>query len=146
MSFWTAVQTCFTKYFDFKGRASRPEYWWFFLSFFVAYFGAGFVGGAIDENLGGGLMSIVIGGYIIPLLAAAVRRLHDTDRSGWYYLVGLIPFIGGIILIVMLATVGNVGVNKYGPPPGERSVRTPPAMASGALPPAPPTPNRPDGM
>ena len=71
--------------------------------------------------------------YFLPLLAAAVRRLHDTGRSGWWYLIVLIPLVGLIILIVFLATEGNSGSNAYGSPPGDS-----PALGSGTVPPPPP--------
>jgi uncharacterized membrane protein YhaH (DUF805 family) len=115
MGFGDAVRTCFAKYVDFKGRASRPEYWWFFLSYVIVYFAALVIGAAIDTTA---LIVLAGLGYILPLLAAAVRRLHDTGRSGWWYFIALIPLVGTIILIVFLASEGNPGANEYGPPPG----------------------------
>ena len=91
MSFGDSIKTCFTKYVDFKGRASRPEYWWFFLSYIVLYF----VFLAIRVPAVAYLVALA---YFLPLLAAAVRRLHDTGRSGWWYLIVLIPLVGLIIL------------------------------------------------
>ena len=113
MGFGDAVKTCFTKYAEFKGRASRPEYWWFFLSYVIVAVILSFLG-----DFGQTLLWIVALGYFIPLLAAAVRRLHDTGRSGWWYLIGLVPLVGFIILIVFLATAGQPGSNQYGAPPG----------------------------
>ncbi len=126
MSFGDSIKTCFTKYVDFKGRASRPEYWWFFLSYIVLYF----VFLAIRVPAVAYLVALA---YFLPLLAAAVRRLHDTGRSGWWYLIVLIPLVGLIILIVFLATEGNSGSNAYGSPPGDS-----PALGSGTVPPPPP--------
>jgi uncharacterized membrane protein YhaH (DUF805 family) len=129
MGFGDAIKTCFTKYAEFKGRASRPEYWWFFLSYVIVY--------AVTLLLGSasrGLMVlfwVALIGYFLPLLAAAVRRLHDTGRSGWWYLIGLVPFVGFIILIVLLAGEGQPVPNQYGPPVG---------LAGGTALPPPPTP------
>lgn len=76
MGFGDAVRTCFQKYVEFKGRASRPEYWWFFLSYAIVYV----VGLIIVSSVKGlaFLLWIVLLAYFLPLLAAAVRRLHDT--------------------------------------------------------------------
>lgn len=126
MSFVDSIKTCFTKYVDFKGRASRPEYWWFFLSYFVLYV----IFLAIKVPAIAYLVALV---YFLPLLAAAVRRLHDTGRSGWWYLIGLVPLVGIIILIVFLASEGNPGQNAYGSPPGGS-----PQLGTGTVPPPPP--------
>lgn len=67
------------------------------------------------------------------MLAAGVRRLHDTGRSGWWLLVSLVPIVGGIILLVLLASAGEPGPNRYGPPPGEVPARP----DSGTVPPPP---------
>lgn len=133
MSFGDAIKTCFGKYADFKGRASRGEYWWFFLSYIVAYVVALILSSAI-KSLFLPLVLVLVVAYIVPLLAAAVRRLHDTGKSGWYYFIGLIPLVGPILLIVYLATEGNPGANMYGPPPGGGGA------APGAIPPPPPAP------
>jgi uncharacterized membrane protein YhaH (DUF805 family) len=134
MSFGESVRTCFTKYVEFKGRASRPEYWWFFLSYFIVYFLALGIGYALRA---GATLGLLVGlGYFLPLLAAAVRRLHDTGRSGWWYLIGLIPIVGVILLIVYLASEGNPADNQYGPPPGVAS----PGLPSQAPQPPPPPP------
>ena len=129
MGFGDAVKTCFSKYAEFKGRAARPEYWWFFLSYVIVYFVL-----LILASAARGLFVLVwlsALAYFLPLLAAAVRRLHDTGRSGWWYLIGLVPFVGFIILIVFLAGEGQPGANQYGPPPGGGSAQ---------LMPPPPTP------
>ena len=130
MSFGDAVRTCFSKYADGKGRAGRPEYWWFFLSYIIVYIVALIIGGAIKASW---LVFIALLVYIVPLIAAAVRRLHDTGRSGWWYLISLIPLVGTIILIVFLASEGNPGPNEYGPPPGMAAL-----PGTGAPPPPPP--------
>ncbi|MBJ6368100.1 DUF805 domain-containing protein [Snuella sedimenti] len=108
-------------YANFQGRARRKEYWMFTL--FNAIFMiataivAGIIGQATDTPLFFLLYLVYILGIIIPSLAVTVRRLHDIGKSGWYYLVGLIPFIGGIWLFVLLVTEGETGPNGYGPDP-----------------------------
>jgi len=109
------------KYADFSGRAPRAEYWWFYLLMIVTFVVSSIIDSLMGSNMGGtgyGLVSLVVGlGLIIPSLAAGVRRLHDTDRSGWWLLIGLIPFIGAIVLIIFFVTGGTSGDNRYGPDP-----------------------------
>ena len=95
MTFQDSIKVCFNKYVDFSGRASRSEYWWFVLFVFLG----NLVLGMINNWLG----VIFILATLLPQLAAASRRLHDTGRSGWWQLIGLIPLIGWIVLIVFLA-------------------------------------------
>ncbi len=109
MTFTEAVSTCLTKYADFTGRARRSEYWWFYLFSFVVGWGLFAISVTFST-----LASIAL---FLPGLAAAVRRLHDTNRSGWFILIALIPLIGVIILIVWLATEGDSGANQYGESP-----------------------------
>ena len=117
MSFSEAVQTALLKkYADFQGRAARPEFWWFMLAILLATV----VAALIDEFLFGGrsiLETLVTLGTIVPSLSVGARRLHDTDRSGWWQLLSLIPLIGTIVLIVWWAQPGNAGPNRFGPPP-----------------------------
>jgi uncharacterized membrane protein YhaH (DUF805 family) len=96
-----AVATCLGKYATFRGRASRPEFWWFWLFVFLSNVAAVVVDSALGTPFV--VTAIVVLALVVPGLAAAVRRLHDTGRSGWWYLVAFIPFIGGIWLVVMLA-------------------------------------------
>lgn len=115
MSFADAVRTCLSKYVDFSGRARRSEYWWFYLAAIVLIV----VGIVIDGVVGTtsvfqGLASLAI---LLPSLAAGVRRLHDTDRSGWMILLGLIPLAGPIILLVFFVQDSKPGANQYGPNP-----------------------------
>ena len=116
MGFGDAVKTCFQKFFVAEGRASRPEYWWFFLAYIILYAIAAILDTALETGFV--LASIVGLVFFIPLITAAIRRLHDTGRTGWWYLIIFIPLVGFIILIVFLATEGNPGANEYGPPPG----------------------------
>jgi len=126
MNFATAVKTGFTKYAAVSGRASRSEFWWFTLFLF----GANIVTGFADSILG---TTIQIGdqasdeiGYlsliwtliiILPSSAIAVRRLHDRDRSGWWYWIMVIPLVGAIWLLIWYCQRGTPGPNRYGPDP-----------------------------
>ena len=91
MTFGDSISTCFSKYASFEGRASRSEFWWWFLFTFLASAAAGMV----SETLSG-LFSL---GVLLPSLAVGARRLHDTDRSAWYLLLWLIPVVGWIVLV-----------------------------------------------
>ena len=95
MTFQESITTCFKKYADFSGRASRSEYWWFILFYFLASAACSMV----SQTLGG-LFSLAV---LLPSLAAASRRLHDTNRSGWWQFIVLVPLIGMIVIIVFLA-------------------------------------------
>jgi uncharacterized membrane protein YhaH (DUF805 family) len=139
-----------TKYADLSGRAPRAEFWWFFLAVIVA----ALVAQIIDSILGiqimgpyGPLYFLVMLGAIVPNITVAVRRLHDTNRSGWWLLLPLLPYllafilggrallsgsmtgigiagiflligaIGAIILLVFMILSGTPADNRYGPPP-----------------------------
>ncbi len=99
MTFAESIRTCFTKYADFTGRAKRSEFWWWVLFAILATAALS----VVSEKLSG-LFSIAT---LVPYIAVTARRLHDTDRSGWWQLLGLIPLIGWIILIVWCAQEGK---------------------------------------
>jgi len=99
MTFGESIQTCFSKYAEFSGRASRSEYWWWFLFVFLATMAASVVNDKISA-----LFSIAV---MLPGLAVGTRRLHDIDKSGWFQLLFLIPVIGWIILIYWAAQEGR---------------------------------------
>jgi len=99
MTFQDSIKVCFNKYVDFSGRASRSEYWWFAL--FV------FLGSVVLSMFSFWLQMLFLLGTLLPQLAAASRRLHDTNRSGWWQLICLVPLIGWIVLIVFLAQEGS---------------------------------------
>ena len=115
-------------YINFQGRARRKAYWMFVLFNIIAAVLAGALDGVL--GLGGesgygpisGLYSLAV---FLPGLALAVRRLHDTDRTGWWMLIGLIPVIGWIVLLVFFVTDSQPGSNQYGPNPKESA---PPAV------------------
>lgn len=118
-SWFTGVLT--RKYASFEGRARRKEYWSFTLFFALIWLGLMVVDaatGSFDEHLGVGILSALWAvGCMVPSLAAGVRRLHDTGRTGWWMLVSVIPLIGPIVLLVFCALDGQPGPNQYGPNP-----------------------------
>jgi len=158
LSFAEAIKTCFQKYAEFRGRAARPEFWWFVLLLYILIFvplvplialSSGSSSsfnrplGPFDDsgtNVAGVVLAVLISlavlALIIPYLAAGTRRLHDTGKSGLWWLIMLVPF-GSIVLIVFWASVGDGGWNQYGPPPGVLAA-TPPSPPPGSLPPPPP--------
>ncbi len=109
MTFGESIKTCFSKYADFSGRATRSEFWWWAL--FVTLTSA--ATGIVSDILSG-VLSLAV---LLPYLAVGARRLHDTDRSGWLQLIGLIPLIGWILLIVWFVQEGKEP-NRYGSTPG----------------------------
>ena len=115
MEFVPAVKQVLQKYVVFTGRASRSEYWWFFLFSNLALWTAQIAGGMIGDS--GVLSGIVTLALFLPALAVGVRRLHDIDRSGWWALLVLLPLIGLIVLIVWNCFRGTPGPNRFGPDP-----------------------------
>lgn len=114
-------------YVGFSGRARRTEYWMFFLINMLVSVALVFVDrafGTLSESGIGTLGLIYSLALLLPSLAVGVRRLHDRDKSGWWLLLGLLPLIGGIILLVWFVIDGDVGDNRFGPDPkaGERGL------------------------
>jgi uncharacterized membrane protein YhaH (DUF805 family) len=109
------------QYAVFKGRARRKEYWFFILFNLIASVVLtviDFMTGLLDAELGIGLLSGLYSlAVLIPSLAVTVRRLHDTDRSGWWLLIGLVPLIGAIVLLVFMLLDGTPGDNQHGANP-----------------------------
>ncbi len=111
-------------YAEFDGRARRSEYWYYVLFLMLAFLLLGFfsavIGGLFGENAAFlGMIPIGLLGLasIIPSIAVAVRRLHDTGRNRWWYLVTFIPAVGGFILLILMCLDGEIGSNQYGPDP-----------------------------
>lgn len=133
------------KYAVFSGRARPKEYWLFWLFCVVTIVVLSFVDSALGlggmseryarmgptgfawgvQNRGGLLTGLFALGILIPSLAVAVRRLHDTDRSGWWLLIGFVPIIGAIVLIIFFISGGTRGPNRFGPDPLEEDERAP---------------------
>ena len=117
------VDTIKNRYAKFDGRASRSEYWFFQLfniAISLALAALGALLGTISETLAFIpliLMFIVGLGLIVPGIALAIRRMHDSDKSGWLLLCGFIPFVGSIILLVFMCLDSTPGTNQFGPNP-----------------------------
>lgn len=139
------------KYADFSGRAPRAEYWWYFLATILAYIVVMIVESIVglDGTVGpyGPLSLILMLGLLVPGLAVTVRRLHDTNRSGWWILIAVVPYFivgvvagmalaggsmaglagagllslvalaGAVVLLVFMVLPGNRGDNRYGADP-----------------------------
>ncbi|WP_296424014.1 DUF805 domain-containing protein [Yoonia sp.] len=142
MTFTESINTCLRqKYVTFSGRAQRSEYWWFFLATFLFYIAFAMLAGLVfavvgvsDPNasngMSAGMIIMVILGLILfvalflPGISVGVRRLHDRNMSGWWYLgamiAGQIPLVGavvGIAFLVLMALKGTDGPNRFGPDP-----------------------------
>lgn len=134
MSFQDAIKVCLQrKYADFKGRARRSEYWFFVLFSAIV----SIVGSILDAIFGlrsgttGPIQGILQLALLVPSLAVGARRLHDTGRSGWWLLIGLIPVVGWIVLLVFFVQDSHPA-NQHGPNPKEVG-----AGYAGTPPPAP---------
>jgi uncharacterized membrane protein YhaH (DUF805 family) len=132
MPFSDAISSVFSKYATFDGRAQRSEFWWFVLFNILVQIGLGFAdrglfghsmygmgargafGMAEGPSMLGGLYSLAV---VIPSLAVGCRRLHDTDRSGWWQLIWAVPVIGAIVLLVFMTEKGTAGPNRFGDNP-----------------------------
>jgi len=116
MDLKTAVDTVVVrKYAEFEGRASRAEYWWFVLAYFIAVIIAGVIDGMLGtQGIVGGVLGLAL---LIPSVALAVRRFHDIGKSGWWVLIFLIPIVGFIALLYFFTKKGQPGSNQFGPTP-----------------------------
>ena len=111
------------KYFVFSGRARRKEYWYFVLFNLIISIVLGIIDGIIgtfsaETGIGllGGIYSLAV---LIPCISVSVRRLHDTGRTGWWLLIGLVPIIGAIVIIIFAVLDSQPDENQYGPNPKE---------------------------
>ncbi len=106
MPFGDAVSTCFRKSFTISGRASRSEYWFFTLSVLIA-----------QVLMVAADLEILVLILLPAIICVSVRRLHDLGKSGWMYLIGIIPLVGAIILLVWFVGDGQPHANSYGDVP-----------------------------
>ena len=110
------------KYADFSGRARRKEYWFFVLFNVIINFVLAFLDGMLHMTTSTGI-GVLSGLYtlavLIPSIAVAARRLHDTGRSGWWMLIAFIPLIGWLVLLFFMVLDSQPGTNAYGPNPKE---------------------------
>lgn len=121
-SFTQAIEICLRNYAGFEGRAPRSELWYWVLACLLAGAAVGLVAGVFDVVLGGHWVKNLLTGLLelfifLPGLAVNVRRLHDIDKSGWWYFVVFIPLIGWIIMLVWFCTRGSYGPNRFGRDP-----------------------------
>jgi uncharacterized membrane protein YhaH (DUF805 family) len=114
MNFQQAVRSAFANYANFAGRACRSEFWYWQLFLLVG----GVVAELFDYGTGfriSPFSTLFWLATVIPDIAVYVRRLHDTDRSGWWLLLFFLPLIGAIVLLVWFCTKGTNGYNRFGP-------------------------------
>jgi uncharacterized membrane protein YhaH (DUF805 family) len=109
LNFIQAVQTCLRQYANFRGRAQRPEFWWFMLFALLATLAASLLG-----EIANALVTLAL---LLPGLAVSARRLHDIDRSGWWQLVGIVPMIGWVIVLYWYVQPSGPRPNRFDPEP-----------------------------
>ena len=140
MSWYLWYPEVLKKYAVFSGRAHRKEYWFFFLVNVLIALALGVIDGLIGIS-GDANQSVLVSLYwlavLVPSIAVGVRRLHDTGRSGWWMLLGLVPIVG-LVLLVFLVLDGQRGPNAYGPDPKGRSLAYDPGRIPPVAPPSPP--------
>jgi uncharacterized membrane protein YhaH (DUF805 family) len=127
--------TVLKKYAVFAGRSRRKEYWMFqlFTSLIIAVLLAIDALTGMKRDVGLGLLSsLYVLAVLIPSLAVLVRRLHDTERSGWWVFIGLIPLVGPIILLIFTVQDSQPGENRFGPNP--KTALSGPMASGSALP------------
>ena len=125
MTLFNSIKTCFIeKPFSFKGRASRSEFWWTTLVFYIC---VGLLAGLmtmfkeVSDNslffkIGVVAFIVVILYLVLVYFSVTVRRLHDSSHSGWNILLRFIPYIGSLIVLYMLCIKSDDGENEYGAP------------------------------
>lgn len=124
MGFVDAIRSGISKYATWQGRATRSEYWYFVLFYIATLVSAvaimaifeGIAGDAADAFFGLMFIAILIF-FISPMLAVSIRRLHDINRSGWWFWIRAIPLVGAIVFIVFMCTRGDDFTNEYGENP-----------------------------
>lgn len=121
MTFGDAIRSCFSKYATFSGRAPRSEYWYFALLNIAVNIVLSGLLSASAGNDGAGLFAILLIVYslavVLPAISVSVRRLHDTDKSGWWFWIAVVPVVGSLILLILFVQKGTQGPNRFGPAP-----------------------------
>jgi uncharacterized membrane protein YhaH (DUF805 family) len=122
MNFLEALASGFRNYVTFSGRAARSEYWYWALFIFILMIVTGILDKAMfpdSESSQGPITAVASVVTLLPSLAVGVRRLHDIDRSGWWYLI-VFTIIGIFVLIYWACQPGTAGSNRFGPKPLQR--------------------------
>ncbi len=114
MGFGEAISTCFGKYAAFSGRAVRSEYWFWVLFTVIVVIVLNIIQFTVSPLGGSVLLLLFELATVIPSIAVACRRLHDTDRSGWWLLLAFVPIVGFILLLVWYCQPGTAGSNRFG--------------------------------
>lgn len=118
MNFQEAITSGLTRYIDFNTRSSRSEYWYWVLFVIILSVVASLIDSLLfGTDTMGPLRGLVTLGLLIPGIAVGVRRLHDIDRSGWWYLIIFIPLVGFLVLIYWFVQPGTSGSNQFGDDP-----------------------------
>ncbi|MCW2744893.1 MAG: hypothetical protein JWM48_1443 [Mycobacterium sp.] len=111
-----AMSSYFSQYASASGRARRSEYWWSTLAIGICIVVLEALAMGVSSAFGI-LLAILALATLLPGIAVGIRRLHDTDRSGWWLVFGIVPVVGGITLLVFMCLDGTPGSNRYGPSP-----------------------------
>jgi uncharacterized membrane protein YhaH (DUF805 family) len=122
MSFTEAVRDGLSKYATFSGRSSRAAYWWFYLFAVLVFIAALIIDVALKT--GGIVYGLSVLALLLPNLAVTIRRLHDTGRSGWWFLISIVPLIGFIVMLVFTLQRSD-GPNQWGEGPDGRAAQAP---------------------
>lgn len=118
-AFTTSVKRALSRYVDFAGRAPRAEFWWWILFTLLVQLATQTLDAAIfgtGPDAGQPISMLVSLGILLPNIAVAIRRLHDTGRTGWWLLIALVPVLGILVLIYFYIQPSEEGDNAYGPP------------------------------
>lgn len=116
MSFGDAVKSFFSNYVNFKGRARRSEFWYSYLFIALTYFVTIILDRIVFGQEGVLFYSLAVLATFIPFIAVCIRRLHDINKTGWWYLLYLIPLVGFILLIVWGVQETEPAANQWGQP------------------------------
>ena len=115
MGIQEAVTSCFSKYVTFQGRAQRSEFWWFGLFCLIVIVVLMAISAATEGSI---IVMILLGLFylaiILPSIAVCVRRLHDTDHSGWWFFIQMVPVVGPFWYLYFLVIAGTPGPNRFG--------------------------------
>ncbi|WP_323772202.1 DUF805 domain-containing protein [Antarctobacter sp.] len=106
-----ALKLFFSNYINFEGRSNRGELWWAALALFLISLALGLVDAMLGMQLFGAIFSLAT---LVPGIAIGVRRLHDIDKSGWWYLIILVPIVGALVLIYFFVQKPTPGPNRFG--------------------------------